>query len=293
MIPDKIIEAIDKVQNPSVVGLDPKFEKLPEFLKRQDKADAILKFNKLIIDSIKDVVPIVKPQAAYYEALGVEGIKALSQTIKYAKEKGLIVIVDAKRNDIGSTAEAYAESYFGETSLECDLLTVNPYLGTDGIKPFIKKAGEHKGIFVLVKTSNPSSGEFQDKNYEGKKMYELVAEKVNELARENIGKSGYSSVGAVIGATYKTEAESLRKIMPNSIFLVPGYGKQGGTADDAVVGFNGDGYGAVVNSSRGVIYNFNENANEEEFKESIKQAALKMREDLQQAMKRANKFPWD
>lgn len=289
MISDKIIDIINKKQNMGVVGLDPRHEMLPEFLKTGEKARDILEFNKIIIDSIKDIVGIVKPQAAFYEQLGIEGIKALYETIDYAKNNGLIVILDAKRNDIGSTAKAYAESYLNPMS-NVDLLTVTPYLGTDGIRPFTEKCNE-KGIFVLVKTSNPSSGEFQDRVCEGKKMYEIVAEKVNELAGEYVGEKGYSSVGAVVGATYPEEAKRLRKIMPKSIFLVPGYGKQGGTADDAMPCFNDDGYGAIVNSSRGVIFSFKEGPTEVEFRESVKNAALKMKQDIHDALKRAGKLP--
>lgn len=289
MISDKIIEIINKKQNMAVVGLDPRHEMLPGFLKTGEKAKDILHFNKMIIDSVKDLVGIVKPQAAFYEQLGVEGIKVLFETIDYAKKNGMIVILDAKRNDIGSTAKAYAESYLTPES-NVDFLTVTPYLGSDGIMPFTEKCN-YKGIFTLVKTSNPSSKEFQDRVCEGKKMYEIVAEKVNELGSEYVGEMGYSSVGAVVGATYPDEAKKLRKIMPRTLFLVPGYGKQGGTADDAVGCFNDDGYGAVVNSSRGIIFSFKEGSREAEVRESIKTAALKMKQDLHEALKRAGKFP--
>lgn len=299
MIADKIIEVINKKQNMAVVGLDPRLEMLPEFLKKnceteKEKAEAILEFNKLVIDSIKDIVGIVKPQAAFYEQYGFEGMKSLSKTIQYAKKNGLLVILDGKRNDIGSTASAYANAYLTEGSMEVDMLTVTPYLGSDGIKPFVEKCSENeKGIFVLVKTSNPSSGEFQDRESQDKKMYEIVAEHINQMAQEQVGESGYSSIGAVVGATYPEEGEKLRTLMPRSIILVPGYGKQGGTADDAMPCFNKDGYGAVVNSSRGVIFSFNEDASEEECRQSIKEAALKMKEDLHTALKKAGKFPWN
>ena len=265
---DALIEKIIKLQNPTCVGLDTDFNYLPEEMRKGVKdfkgaAQAILKFNKDIIDEVCDIVPSVKVQIAYYEMYGYEGVKAFYETVNYAKSKGLIVIADCKRNDIGSTASCYSKAYLGQTDLNgtsiqafpADMLTVNGYLGSDGIKPFvddIKKCD--KSIFVLVKTSNPSSGELQNLKLDnGELIYERMGSLVAEWGKDCIGKYGYSEVGAVVGATHPEEAENLRKKLPHTFFLIPGYGAQGGSAQMLKVCFDKHGLGGVVNSSRGII----------------------------------------
>jgi len=281
---DRLVEAIKAKGNPICVGLDPRLDKIPEFIRKdafeaaenegrplRAAAEALLVFNKGIIDAVADLVPVVKPQVAFYEIFGHEGMRVYEETIDYAHSKGLITIADVKRNDIGSTAEAYAEAYLGETKVEdesmrvfdADSLTVNGYLGSDGVKPFVKvAANDGKGLFVLVKTSNPSSGELQDlhvydevaKEEKAKTLYEIMGYYVDSWGADEVGESGYSCVGAVVGATYPEQAKVLRKLMPNAYFLVPGYGAQGGGAADVKPCFNEDGLGAIVNSSRGIIF---------------------------------------
>ena len=312
---DRLIKNIDDKKNPSVVGLDPFLEYIPNFLKKkylgnsfEATRDVIIEFNKTIIDAIADIVPAVKPQIAFYEKYGSNGIIAFEETIKYAKKQGLFVIGDCKRNDIGSTAQAYAQAYLGEIDLidsskkpsfNVDCLTVTPYLGSDGIEPFIDICKTHgKSIFVLVKTSNPSAGEFQDKIIEnGNPLYEEVAKYVSEAGSELVGYKGYSSIGAVVGAAYPYEAKRLRIIMPKSIFLVPGYGAQGGGAKDTVPCFNEDGYGAIVNSSRGILYaykneKYNKQFSEKQFTQAARQAAIDMQKDIAKALKNSDKFAW-
>ncbi len=297
---DLLIKKIKEKGNPTVAGLDPKIEYVPEYIKNKAYAEygkslkgaceAIWEFNKGLIDALYDIVPAVKPQSAFYEMYGLAGEEVLHRTIAYAKEKGLYIILDVKRNDIGSTAEAYSKAYLGKTEIDgetveacgADCVTVNPYLGTDGLAPFINDCKEYdKAIFVLVKTSNPSSGEFQDKLIDGRALFEVVAERVNELNVDTIGESGYGAVGAVVGATYPEQAEILRKIMPKSYFLVPGYGAQGGGAEGVKPCFNSDGLGAIVNSSRGIMCAYKKgNRKEEEFADAARAEAIRMREDL-------------
>lgn len=269
---DVLIDKIKEMNNPTVAGLDPKLDYVPEEMKTAafrehgetfaGAAQAILCFNRTLIDALCDIVPAVKPQSAYYEMYGVEGIKCLKETIDYARKQGMYVILDAKRGDIGATSEAYARAYLGETGLgsreeaafDADCLTVNPYLGTDGVKPFADQCAAHKkGIFVLVKTSNQSSGELQDLKSGGRFIYEHMADLVKEWGADLIGTHGYSSVGAVVGATYPEQAEALRAQMPHTYFLVPGYGAQGGKAADVAKSFNRDGLGAIVNASRSIM----------------------------------------
>lgn len=302
---DQLIEKIVELKSPIVVGLDPNINSIPDVYKKKyyqmkdgmrAVGNVIFDFNKDVIDVVADYVPAVKPQIAYYEAYGVYGIIAFQKTVQYARKKGLIVIEDGKRNDIGSTAQAYADGHIGssvnlhgvkEKGFDVDFLTVNPYLGSDGIEPFIKVCHDNnKGIFVLVKTSNNSSGEFQDQLVgENRAIYELVAEYIRDNAANNLGKYGYSSIGAVVGATYPEQATVLRNIMKNSFFLVPGYGQQGGTAEDVLPCFNEDGLGAIINSSRGILYSYEnkysaKDVTKRQFKNEIKIAVIKMQEDI-------------
>lgn len=294
---DKLIDKIKEKNNPTVAGLDPKLDYLPEEMLKEafDKygetfegaAAALFEFNKTLIDHIYDIVPAVKPQAAYYEMYGLEGLKCMKKTIEYAKSKDMYVILDAKRGDIGATSEAYATAYLGKTKIgsgeeaafNADCLTVNPYLGTDGIKPFVDKCGENrKGIFVLVKTSNKSSGELQDLKAGGKFIYEHMAELVKEWGSDVVGTHGYSSVGAVVGATYPEQAEQLRRLMPRTYFLVPGYGAQGGGAKDVKPCFNEDGMGAIVNASRSIMCAYKKNGGS--VGEAARAEAIRMRDDI-------------
>ena len=269
---DKLIAKIQKTKAPIVVGLDPMLNYIPEQIKTkafaeygetlEGAAEAIWQFNKEIVDKTYDLIPAVKPQIAMYEQFGIEGLKAYKRTIDYCKSKDLVVIGDIKRGDIGSTSAAYAVGHLGKVQVgrKCyvpfdeDFATVNPYLGSDGVKPFIEVCKEeNKGLFILVKTSNPSSGEFQDRLIDGRPLYELVGEKVAQWGEEHVGASGYSYIGAVVGATYPEMGAALRKLMPKTFILVPGYGAQGGKGKDLVNFFNEDGLGAIVNSSRGII----------------------------------------
>ncbi|PYG89913.1 orotidine-5'-phosphate decarboxylase [Ruminiclostridium sufflavum DSM 19573] len=306
MFIDRLIDSIQEKDNPTVVGLDPKMEYIPSFIK--DKcfkeyganlkgcAEAIIEFNRLIIDSIYDQIPAVKPQLAYYEMYGVDGIYAFDETCRYAGNKGLIVIADGKRNDIGTTAEAYSKAFLGSTEIDkqimqqafqVDALTVNPYLGEDGIKPFINDCiNNEKGIFVLVKTSNKSSGQLQDLVTQNcKSIYEIIAEYVNEWGKPVTGKYGYSSVGAVVGATYPNQAKLLRSIMKRAYILVPGYGAQGGTARDCANSFKKDGLGAIVNASRSIMCAYKSDIwkseySEEKFAEASRAEVIRMKNDL-------------
>ncbi|MBQ4574642.1 MAG: orotidine-5'-phosphate decarboxylase [Clostridia bacterium] len=298
-------ERIAKLENPTVMGLDPKLEYIPESILAaaveeygetfKAAGEAIFEFNKGLIDAAAGLVPAVKPQSAFYEMYGIEGMKALDRTIAYAKEAGLYVILDVKRNDIGTTAEAYARAYIGKTELfgsqveanpGIDCLTVNPYLGIDGIKPFVDTAAEHgKSMFILVKTSNPSSGDFQDIEFEGKTLYRRVAEKVEEWGADHIGASGYSPCGAVVGATYPKQLEELRAAMPHTFFLIPGYGAQGGAAAGIVPAFDKNGGGAIVNNSRALMCAYKKQNDPDNYKTHTKNAIIAMREDLMGAIK--------
>jgi orotidine-5'-phosphate decarboxylase len=310
---DRLIKQIYIKRSHIVVGLDPNIEYFPRHLKLKLKDDLyncgkiITYFNKKIIDSIYDLVPIIKPQLAYYEKYGIEGLKAFDQTVRYAKNKGLIVIADAKRNDIGSTAQSYSIGFLGKVKLnkkpisvfDVDAVTVNPFLGSDGILPFIDDVNDYgKGIFILVKTSNPSSGEIQDlviiKANKRLKLYEVVANLAKKWASLSIGKSGYSSVGAVVGATYPKEAKILRKKMSKMFFLVPGYGAQGGKAVDMVNFFNNDGLGAIIASSRKINYAFryDKRFNENEFDVAARKAVLDMNKEINTALYKAKLLNW-
>ena len=303
---NKLVDKIKKQNAPVVVGLDPMMKFVPKHLQDaafkeygetlEGAAEAIWQFNKAIIDNIYDIVPAVKPQVAMYEQFGIPGMIAFKKTVDYCHEKDMVVIGDVKRGDIGSTSEAYAVAHLGKVKVgnkeiaafDEDFATVNPYLGSDGINPFLKVCKEEKkGIFILVKTSNPSSGEFQDRLIDGRPLYEHVGEKVNEWAMQCMG-DDYSYVGAVVGATYPEVGKVLRKVMPKSFILVPGYGAQGGKAEDLVHFFNEDGLGAIVNSSRGIIaaYAKEEYAKfgEANFADASRQAAIDMINDINGAL---------
>ncbi len=297
---DRLIEKIKSTDNPSVAGIDTSFDYLPENVKSKcsslsDAAAAIVDFNAELIENLYKIVPAVKVQVAYYEMYGVEGMAAFKKTLEMAKERGLIVISDIKRNDIGSTATCYSNAYIGGvnvggkrfTAFESDFITVNAYLGEDGIKPFVNGCKENdKGIFALVKTSNPSSGQLQDRVFEsGETLYESVAALVEKWGEPLVGKYGYTDVGAVVGATHPKQAERLRKIMPHTFFLVPGYGAQGGTAEDLTVCFDEKGLGAIVNSSRGIICAYkNEKYRGLSVGKAAAAAAEDMREDINKAL---------
>ena len=304
---NKLIKKIEKTHAPIVVGLDPMLDYVPEHIKAaafkergetlEGAAEAIWQFNKAIVDATYDLIPAVKPQIAMYEQFGTEGVKAYQKTVDYCHSKDLVVIGDVKRGDIGSTSAAYAVGHLGKVQVgsktyagfDEDFATVNPYLGSDGVKPFIDVCKqENKGLFILVKTSNPSSGEFQDQKIDGKPLYELVGEKVAQWGEEHMGESGYSYVGAVVGATYPEQGEILRKVMPKSFILVPGYGAQGGKGKDLVHFFNEDGLGAIVNSSRGIIAAYKQEAyakfGAENFGDASRAAVEAMIADIQGAL---------
>ena len=304
---NKLINKIQKTHAPIVVGLDPMLSYVPEHIQKkafaeygetlEGAAEAIWQFNKEIVDKTYDLIPAVKPQIAMYEQFGIEGLKAYKKTVDYCKSKDLVVIGDIKRGDIGSTSAAYAVGHLGKVQVgsktyagfDEDFATVNPYLGSDGVKPFIDVCKqENKGLFILVKTSNPSSGEFQDQKIDGKPLYELVGEKVAQWGEEHMGESGYSYVGAVVGATYPEQGEILRKVMPKSFILVPGYGAQGGKGKDLVHFFNEDGLGAIVNSSRGIIAAYKQEAyakfGAENFGDASRAAVEAMIADIQGAL---------
>lgn len=305
---EKLIEKIKETQAPVVVGLDPMLDYIPGFLLKEafarhgetleGAAQAVWEFNKGIIDAVWDLIPAVKPQIAMYEQFGIPGLKAYKQTVDYCHEKGLIVIGDIKRGDIGSTSAAYAAGHLGRVQVgsrsyapfDEDFATVNPYLGSDGVKPFVEVCKEYKkGLFILVKTSNPSSGEFQDRLIDGKPLYEWVGEKVNQWGLEHMGRD-YSYIGAVIGATYPEMGKALRKLMPRTFFLVPGYGAQGASATDLADFFGDDGLGAIVNSSRGIIAAYKKEPyasfGEEGYAQASRKAVEDMAADLLQAWKR-------
>lgn len=304
MIIDKLIDKIKETKNPTVVGLDPRLEYIPPFIlnEKYEKyghslkaaAEAMFEFNKHIIDNIYEFVPAIKPQIAMYEKYGVEGISCYLKTIEYAKEKNLIIIGDIKRSDIASTAEAYSDAHIGTVKIENnefqvfkqDFITLNPYLASDSIEPFLKDCKKYeKGLFILAKTSNPNSAEIQDLIVDGAPLYEKIGNLINKWGQDLIGKNGYSEVGAVVGATHKKQAEDLRKIMPNTFFLVPGYGAQGGKAEDLAVCFDKNGLGAIINSSRGIIANhLKHNYFEKDFAKFAKEAVLEMKNDLRRCI---------
>ena len=306
---NKLVAKIKETNAPIVVGLDPMMKFIPDHIKAEafenygvtleGASEAIWQYNKAIVDEVADLIPAVKPQIAMYEQFGIPGLMAFKKTVDYCKSKDLVVIGDIKRGDIGSTSEAYAVAHLGKVNVgdksfsafDEDFATVNPYLGSDGVEPFIKVCREeNKGIFVLVKTSNPSSGEFQDRKLSelgDRPLYEVVGEKVAEWGQECMGDE-YSNVGAVVGATYPEMGRILRRIMPRNYILVPGYGAQGGKGADLVHFFNEDGLGAIVNSSRGIIAAYQQDKYKDfgpkNFAAASRQAVIDMREDIASAL---------
>ena len=304
---DNLIEKIKETNNPTVMGLDPRYDMIPEIVRNKYSNDlegiskAILEYNKELIDNTYDIIRAIKPQLAFYEMFGIEGMKVFKETCKYAKEKGMIVIADAKRGDIGSTAKGYSNAYLGQTPIgeedisvfdNIDFLTVNPYLGVDSITPFVEDCIKYdKGIFVLVKTSNPSSGELQDLKLEnGKTVYEHVASLVEKWGETLRGKYGYSSIAAVVGATYPEQLKEIREKAPHTYFLIPGYGAQGGKAEDIALGFDKEGLGGIVNASRSLMCAYKsdkwkEKYSEAEYGKATRAEALEMKEVLNNSIK--------
>ncbi len=297
---DRLMEKIVETQNPTVVGLDPKLDYVPEYIKNEAFSEdgytlkaagkALFRFNKGIIDAICDIVPAIKPQAAYYEMYGYYGVKALAKTVEYAKSKGIYVITDGKRNDIGATMEAYTNAHLGTVKVGdrvlepfgADALTVNGYLGSDGIEPLLEACRIYdKGIFVLVKTSNKSSGELQDRLIDGKPVYEIMGEMCEKWGETAPGAYGYTSVGAVVGATYPEQLKEMREKLPHTFFLVPGYGAQGGGAEGVAKAFDKNGRGAIVNSSRAVMCAYKkEECDEKEYAAAALRECVRMKNDI-------------
>lgn len=304
---DKLIEKIKETNNPTVIGLDAKYEMIPDFIKiKYDNSldgatKAILEFNKKLIDVTYDIIPAVKINVAFYEMYGLNGMKVFEETCKYAKERNMIVMADIKRGDIGNTAKAYSNAFLGKTLIDgreeaiydVDFVTLSPYMGTDSIKPFVEDCVKYgKGVFIIVKTSNPSSGELQDLKLEtGEEVYTKVINLVEEWGKDLVGKYGYSSISAVVGATYPKQLENLRKIAPHTFFLIPGYGAQGGKAEDIALGFDQNGIGGIVNSSRGLMCAYKSDKwkdifTKEEFDKATRQEAIRMRDELNNAVEK-------
>lgn len=307
MFIDRLMNRVKELQNPTIMGLDPKLEFIPKSIREKNlqtcgntlaaASASILEFNKKLIDAVSGIVPAIKPQLAYYEMYGIEGLKAFVETVRYGREKGFMVVADAKRNDIGSTSQAYSSAFLGETALEAgksepvfdaDAMTLNAYLGIDGISPMLEDCKKYgKGAFILVKTSNPSSAQLQDMVVQdGRTIYEVMADLVKEWGKDFTGQCGYSSIGAVVGATWPEQLKSLRTRMPFTCFLVPGYGAQGGGAKDVAPAFDKNGLGAVINASRSLMcaYKLEKWKGEftiEEFDQACREEALRMKEELQ------------
>ena len=300
---DKLIEKIKQTNNPTVIGLDPRYEMLPKCITEkytkdlEGVAEAIIEFNKTLIDNTYDIIPAAKIQIAFYEMYGILGMEAFKETCKYAKEKGMIVMADIKRGDIGSTAIGYSNAFLGKTTIgenqesiyDVDFVTVNPYMGTDSVKPFIEDCKKYdKGIFILTKTSNPSSGELQDLKLENnQEVYMHVAKLVEKWGEELRGENGYSSVAAVVGATYPHQLQQIRKAAPHTYFLIPGYGAQGGKASDIALGFDSNGLGGIVNASRSLMCAYKsdrwkEQYSEKEYAKATRAEAIRMRDELKQ-----------
>ena len=304
---DKLIEKIKETNNPTVIGLDAKYEMIPDFIKiKYDNSltrdlVSILEFNKKLIDVTYDIIPAVKINVAFYEMYGLNGMKVFEETCKYAKERNMIVMADIKRGDIGNTAKAYSNAFLGKTLIDgreeaiydVDFVTLSPYMGTDSIKPFVEDCVKYgKGAFIIVKTSNPSSDELQDLRLEtGEEVYTKVINLVEEWGKDLVGKYGYSSISAVVGATYPKQLENLRKIALHTFFLIPGYGAQGGKAEDIALGFDQNGIGGIVNSSRGLMCAYKSDKwkdifTKEEFDKATRQEAIRMRDELNNAIEK-------
>ena len=298
---DKLVNKIKETNNPTVIGLDPRYEMIPNCIKEKYSQDlegiskAIIEFNKKLIDETCDIIPAVKVQIAFYEMYGIEGLKAFKETCNYAKSKNMLVIADAKRGDIGSTAEGYSKAFLGRTKIgdkeipifDVDFLTVNAYFGIDCVKPFIEDCKKYgKGIFILVKTSNPSSGELQDlKTKDGDEIYTEMVKLVEKWGEELRGEYGYSSISAVVGATYPKQLKQIREIAPHTFFLIPGYGAQGGKAEDIALGFDSNGLGGIVNNSRGLMCAYKSDLwkdkfSEKDFAKATREEAIRMRDEL-------------
>ena len=298
---DKLIEKINETGNPTVIGVDTRYELVPECVKNKYSKDitgmceAMLEYSKALIDATYDIIPAVKLQSAYFEMYGVEGIKLYKEMIEYCKSKNMIVMADVKRGDIGSTSAGYSKAYLGKNIIneqeegifDVDFATVNPYMGSDCVMPFVDDCKKfNKGIFVLVKTSNKSSGELQDlKTEDGEEIYKKVAKLVNQWGEELIGENGYSSVSAVVGATYPKQLKELRELMPHSYFLIPGYGAQGGKAEDIALGFDSNGLGGIVNATRSLMCAYKSDRwkdkfKEEEYAKATRAEAIRMRDEL-------------
>lgn len=303
---DILIEKIKQTKNPTVMGLDPRYEMLPKCVTEkysktlEGVAEAIIEYNKALIDATCDIIPAVKPQIAFYEMYGIPGMDAFKTTCEYAKQKGMVVIADIKRGDIGSTAQGYSNAFLGKTKIgdieqsifDVDFVTVNPYMGTDCVKPFVEDCKKYnKGLFILVKTSNPSSGELQDVKLEnGNEVYKEVANLVEKWGQDLIGENGYSSVAAVVGATYPEQLKQIREIAPHTYFLIPGYGAQGGKAEDIALGFDSHGLGGIVNASRSLMCAFKSELWKDKFDEkdyalATRAEAIRMRDELNRVIK--------
>ena len=302
---DNLIEKIKEMNNPTVIGVDTRYELVPECVRNKYSKDltgmckAMLEYSKALIDATYDIIPAVKLQSAYFEMYGIEGIKLYKEMIDYCKAKGMIVMADVKRGDIGSTSAGYSKAYLGKNIInekeegifDVDFATVNPYMGSDCVMPFVEDCKKYnKGIFVLVKTSNKSSGELQDlKTEDGEEIYKKVAKLVNQWGEELVGKYGYSSVSSVVGATYPKQLQELREIMPHSYFLIPGYGAQGGKADDIALGFDKNGLGGIVNATRSLMCAYKSDLwkdkfSEEDYAKATRAEAIRMRDELNNAI---------
>lgn len=303
---DVLIEKIKECDNPTVIGVDTRYDMVPECVRKKYSTDlkgmcnAMLEYSKALIDATYDIIPAIKLQSAYFEMYGVEGIKLYKEMIDYCKEKGMVVMADVKRGDIGSTSAGYSRAYLGKNMIDekeqaifdVDFATVNPYMGSDCVMPFVEDCKKYdKGIFVLVKTSNKSSGEIQDvKAEDGEEIYKKVAKLVNTWGSELIGENGYSSVSAVVGATYPKQLQELRELMPHSYFLIPGYGAQGGKAEDIALGFDENGLGGIVNATRSLMCAYKSDLwkdkfAEEDYAKATRAEAIRMRDELNSAIK--------
>lgn len=302
---DLLIDKIKETNNPTVMGLDPRYDILPKCvvekypLTLEGVSQAIIEYNKALIDATYDIIPAIKPQIAFYEMFGIPGMQAFKETCLYAKQKGMIVIADIKRGDIGSTAQGYSNAYLGKTKIgdveesiyDIDFATINPYMGTDCVKPFVQDCKKYnKGLFILVKTSNPSSGELQDVKLEnGNEVYKEVAKLVNTWGNELIGENGYSSIAAVVGATYPKQLQDLRQSFPSMFFLIPGYGAQGGKPEDIALGFDKNGLGGIVNASRSLMCAYKSDVwkdkfSEKDYAKATREEAIRMRDELNRAI---------